>query len=135
MSLLTDLEAPVTVVEGAVVAAWDYLVPPAMKAELGQFANAIAANIAYDAKQLGAKAASLAQDDINQIWTVVKNAVAQELQGLATGQFEPTLSKIVSDLSSTAVKSVFPLMKTLGLSTLKTLVGAAASMAISGVVA
>jgi len=117
-----------SIIEAPFVDLYEALVPPAMKTELGALANSFVANISYDAQQLEGAALTLAQADVAQIWVLVKNSVAQVEGDLMGGKFEPTLAGVVAELSSVAVKDVFPALRAIGVTTLTTMVRTAGAM-------
>lgn len=111
------------------------LVPASMRAELGDFAHALVANIAYDAKQLGIELEQIAVDDVETIWNTVKQVAVQMGPQLLSEAFAGNVGKAVAQLGSAEVKAVLPQLRLVGQTTLQTMMTSAASMVVSGVLA
>jgi hypothetical protein len=110
-----------------------HLVPASMRAELGDFAHALVANIAYDAKALGVELEHIAASDIETIWETVKQVAVSMGPKLLGEAFAGNVGKAVSQLGSAEVKAVLPQLTLVGQTTLSTMMHTAASMVVSGV--
>ena len=109
------------------------LVPASMRAELGDFAHAIVSNIVYDARKLGYELEKLGVEDIEIIWGTVKRVAVQIGPTVLADAFSGNIAKAVSQLGSAEVQAVLPQLRMVGRTTLQTMMNAAASMVVSGV--
>ncbi len=110
-----------------------HLVPASMRAELGDFAHSLVANIAHDARTLGVELEHIAAADIETIWETVKQVAVGMGPQLLSEAFSGNVSKAVSQLGSAEVKAVLPQLRLVGQTTLSTMMTTAASMVVSGV--